>query len=60
MTKSLKKEYINRKIPALLRPEFPVVCDADGVVAVPGIGAADRVRPKNGGRAAWIVFEFRD
>ncbi len=60
MTKSLKKEYINRKIPALLRPEFPVVCDADGVVAVPGIGAADRVRPKNGGRAAWIVFKFRD
>lgn len=36
MTKSLKKEYINRKFPARLRPAIPVVCDADGVVAVPG------------------------
>ncbi len=60
MTKSLKKEYINRKFPARLRPAIPVVCDADGVVAVPGVGVADRARPPQGARKACIVFEFRD
>ena len=38
-TKSLKKLYIDRKIPADLRPFVPVVTDENGVVGVYGIGA---------------------
>jgi tRNA(Ile)-lysidine synthase len=38
-TKSLKKLYIDRKIPAHLRPFIPVLTDEKGVVGVYGIGA---------------------
>ena len=37
--KSLKKLYIDRKVPADLRPFLPVVTDETGVVGVYGIGA---------------------
>lgn len=37
-TKTLKKLLIDRKIPAALRCRIPVFADADGVVAVGGIG----------------------
>lgn len=37
--KSLKKLYIDRKIPAHLRPFLPVITDETGVVGVYGIGA---------------------
>lgn len=37
--KSLKKLYIDRKIPADLRPFIPVLADENGVVGVYGIGA---------------------
>lgn len=37
--KSLKKLYIDRKIPADLRPFLPVLCDDNGIVAAYGIGA---------------------
>ena len=45
-TKSLKKLYIDRKIPAHLRPELPVLADDAGVIAVCGLGAnLDRITP---------------
>lgn len=37
-TKSVKKLFIDRKIPAALRPQIPVVVDEGGVLAVWGIG----------------------
>ncbi len=37
-TKSLKKLFIDRKIPAHLRPAVPVIADERGVIAVCGIG----------------------
>ena len=37
-TKSLKKLFIDKKIPAHLRPAVPVIADERGVVAVYGIG----------------------
>ncbi len=37
-TKSLKKWMIDRKIPADLRPQIPVICDEAGIVGVYGIG----------------------
>lgn len=38
-TKSLKKLYIDRKIPARQRPLIPVIADDQGVLGVYGIGA---------------------
>ena len=37
-TKSLKKLYIDRKIPASQRDSVPVICDDLGILAVGGIG----------------------
>ena len=37
-TKSLKKLFIDRKIPAAQRPFVPVLADEDGILAVHGIG----------------------
>jgi tRNA(Ile)-lysidine synthase len=39
-TKSLKKLFIDRKIPASMRPYIPVVVDDMGILGIPGIGAA--------------------
>lgn len=38
-TKSLKKLFIDRKIPAQQRTQIPVVADCEGVLAVHGFGA---------------------
>lgn len=45
-TRSLKKLYIDRKIPAAQRPALPVLADDRGVLAVFGIGADVRYRPE--------------
>ncbi len=43
-TKSLKKLFVDRKIPAAMRPQIPVIADSLGILAVAGIGAnLDRV-----------------
>lgn len=43
-TKSLKKLFIDRKIPAALRNSIPVICDDAGIIGVYGIGVnLDRV-----------------
>lgn len=45
-TKSIKKLFIDQKIPAMLRETVPVLADDAGVLAVCGIGAnLDRVAP---------------
>ena len=41
-TKSLKKLFIDRKIPAALRDRIPVLCDEAGILAVYGIGTNPR------------------
>ena len=43
-TKSLKKMYIDRKIPAARRMQLPVLTDDRGVLAVFGLGADIRFR----------------
>ncbi len=43
-TKTLKKLFIDRKLPASTRPRIPVLADEQGVLAVYGIGASlDRI-----------------
>ncbi len=47
-TKSLKKRYIDRKIPAALRPRIPVLCDEAGILGVYSIGKNLERNPGNG------------
>ena len=54
-TKSLKKIYIDRKIPASRRPLIPVLADDAGVLAVYGIGA-NRDRVLESAEAMQFVF----
>jgi len=57
-TKSLKKLYIDRKIPAFQRSQIPVVYDEAGILGVYSIGAnQDRVTGEN---RVTIRFEKRD
>lgn len=37
-TKSIKKLFIDRKIPAAQRSSIPIVCDDAGIIGIPGIG----------------------
>lgn len=46
-TKSLKKLYIDRKVPAARRAQLPVLADDRGVLAVFGLGADVRFRAGN-------------
>ena len=58
-TKSLKKLFIDRKIPAALRQSVPVVVDENGIVGVYGIGA-DWGRKADSLPAVQIWFESVD
>lgn len=46
INRNIKKCFINKKIPASIRDRIPVICDDNGIVFVPFIGAADRVYDK--------------
>ena len=52
--KSLKKRMIEKKIPARLRPQLPVLADSAGVIAVYSLGI-DPSRAALPGEAAFIV-----
>ena len=54
-TKSLKKLFIDRKIPASLRDTVPVLCDEQGILGVMGFGA-DRHRQATSLPAVTIRF----
>ncbi len=58
-TKSLKKLFIDRKIPAALRQQIPVLADDGGVVGVCGIGADIR-RTAQDLPALYVCFEKID
>ena len=55
-TKSLKKLFIDRKIPASDRPTIPVLADDKGVLGVPGIGPSTD-RTVNNLPAAQFILE---
>ena len=56
-TKTLKRLYIERRVPAWKRALIPVVADDAGVLAVYGLGTCGRAVPKPGDVAIQIVFE---
>ncbi len=43
--KSLKKLLIEWKVPSLCRDAFPLLCDEEGILLVPGYTCDERVRP---------------
>jgi tRNA(Ile)-lysidine synthase len=59
-TKSLKKLFIERRIPARERSLVPVVADEIGVLAIYGLGAGDRAVPSPGDRACQIEFTKKE
>jgi len=56
-TKTLKKLFIERRIPARKSPFVPVISDDMGILAVYGMGISDRAIPKPGDSAIQIIFE---
>ena len=55
-TKSLKKLFIDRKIPAALRERIPVLCDEEGILGVYSIGV-NLDRSAGEGSAVTVRFE---
>ena len=56
-TKTLKKLFIERKIPARKRSFIPVIADSKGILAVYGLGMGDRAIPQSGDMALQLDFE---
>ena len=56
-TKSLKKLFIEKRIPVRKRPLVPVITDNKGVLAVCGIGFDKRAACKPGDTVLAIIFE---
>jgi len=46
INRNVKKCFINNKVPASARDLVPIICDDEGIVYVPFVGAADRVYSK--------------
>ena len=57
-TKTLKKLFIERRIPARERALVPVLADDAGVLAVYGLGAGSRAAPQPGDPSYKIDFEI--
>jgi len=56
-TKSLKKLFIEKRIPVRKRNLIPVICDDTGVLGIFSVGAGDRAIPEPGDPAIMIIFE---
>ncbi|MBR5381830.1 MAG: tRNA lysidine(34) synthetase TilS [Oscillospiraceae bacterium] len=55
--KTLKKLFIEKKIPAAVREAVPVVADERGILAVAGVGQTQRGEPGEGDEILWIGTE---
>jgi hypothetical protein len=44
MTRKLRKLYNQKKIPLRLREQIPLLCDGEGIVWAPFVGARDGVQ----------------
>ena len=58
MTKSLKKLFIEKKIPRDMRDLVPIICDDKDILLVPKIGIADKVK-NNGHKTIYIGIHSR-
>ena len=55
--KSLKKLFIDKKIPAAKRDRIPVIADNEGVLAIPGVGCDMRMCPEAGDCVLKVTVE---
>ena len=58
VNKSLKKLFIDKKIPKEYRNIIPIFCDEKGIIYVPFVGPSDRVNPKNANMLLYIKTIF--
>lgn len=58
MHKSLKKLFCEKKTPLELRSKLPVLCDDDGIVAVPTVALRDGARPKKDSIVLTLELHF--
>lgn len=58
MHRSLKKLMCDKKIPTELRARLPILCDDDGILAVPLIGQRDGTLPRDAEEGS-VDFLFR-
>jgi len=56
-TKTLKKLFIEKRIPLRKRALIPVICDDEGVLGIYRIGVSDRAVPEPGDPAVMVSFE---
>jgi len=56
-TKTLKKLFIEKRIPARKRSLIPVISDDEGVLGIYKIGVSTRAVPKPGDPVTMIIFE---
>ena len=56
-TKTLKKLFIEKRIPVRKRAFIPVICDDEGVLGIYGIGVSDRAIPEPGDLTVSVKFE---
>ncbi len=56
MSKSVKKLMCDKKIPLELRSRLPVICDEDGIIAIPLLATKDGATAKNNNNATVIQF----
>ena len=47
MTKKVKKLMCERKIPSHLRAKIPIICDDNGIVAIPEVALRDGAKGKD-------------
>ena len=58
MNRRLKKLFNDKKIPIAKRSEIPIVCDASGIVWVPGFGVRSDRSKNESGEHIWVtVYE---
>lgn len=58
MNKSIKKLFIEKKIPKEYRDIIPIFCDDEGIIYVPFIGISDRVYGNNTDFKQYILSVF--
>lgn len=54
-TRNVRRRLIDLKIPAYERNRIPCICDSQGIVYVPFLRVADRVRPEKGKETLYLV-----
>ena len=55
INKSLKKLFIDMKIPKEYRDSIPIICDDKGIIYVPFVGVSDRAYPLNADNKKYVT-----